>query len=55
MKRTLTRPLFRMGGSAEGITSGLYAPDINKRVNFDNGGNLESRYKEAMDFIQSKR
>jgi len=55
MNRTLRRPMFRMGGSAEGITSGLDAPDINKRVNFDNGGNLESRYKEAMDFIQSKR
>ena len=55
MNRTLRRPMFRMGGSAEGITSGLDAPDINKRVNFDNGGNLESRYNRAMDFIQSKR
>ena len=56
MNRTLRRPMFRMGGSAEGITSGLDAPDINKRQNFDEGGDdLESRYSRAMDFIQSKR
>ena len=26
MNRTLRRPMFRMGGSAEGITSGLSMP-----------------------------
>ena len=29
MNRILRRPMFRMGGSAEGITSGLDAPNIN--------------------------
>ena len=29
MNRTLRRPMFRLGGSAEGITSGLDAPNIN--------------------------
>ena len=63
MNRTLRRPMFRMGGSAEGITSGLDAPDINKRGLVDGpggysgeeGDDLESRYSRAMDFIQSKR
>ena len=60
MNRTLRRPMFRMGGSAEGITSGLDAPDINKRGLVDgpggySGDDLESRYNRAMDFIQSKR
>ena len=60
MNRTLRRPMFRMGGSAEGITSGLDAPDINKRGLVDgpgrySGDDLESRYSRAMDFIQSKR
>ena len=51
-----------MGGSAEGITSGLDAPAINKRGLVDGPGgysgeenNLESRYSRAMDFIQSKK
>ena len=26
MNRTLRRPMFKMGGAAEGITSGLQAP-----------------------------
>ncbi len=62
MNRTLRRPMFRMGGSAEGITSGLDAPAINKRGLVDGPGgysgeenNLESRYSRAMDFIQSKK
>ena len=60
MNRTLRRPMFRMGGSAEGITSGLDAADINKRGLVDgpggySGDDLESRYNRAMDFIQSKR
>ena len=62
MNRTLRRPMFRMGGSAEGITSGLDAPAINKRGLVDGPGgysgeenNFESRYSRAMDFIQSKK
>ena len=38
MNRTLRRPMFRMGGSAEGITSGLDAPAINKRGLVDGPG-----------------
>ncbi len=39
MNRTLRRPMFRTGGSAEGITSGLDVPKLNaSRQNFENGG-----------------
>ena len=38
MNRVLRRPMFRMGGSTEGITSGLDAPDINKRQPLNVGG-----------------
>ena len=57
MNRTLRRPMFRIGGSAEGITSGLDVPKLNaSRQNFENGGDdLESRYNRAMDFIKSKQ
>ena len=57
MNRTLRRPMFRMGGSAEGITSGLDMPKTNEsRENFQNGNtDMESRYNRAMDFIQSKQ
>ena len=57
MNRTLRRPMFRMGGSAEGITSGLDVPNLNaSRQNFQNGNtDLESRYNRAMDFIRSKQ
>ena len=36
MNRTLRRPMFRMGGSAEGITSGLQAPRQGYATNEDN-------------------
>ena len=57
MNRTLRRPMFRMGGSAEGITSGLDTPKLNaSRENFQNGNtDMESRYNRAMDFIKSKQ
>ena len=63
MNRTLRRPMFRMGGSAEGIISGLDAPDINNRGLVDGpggysgeeGDDLESTYNRLHDFIQSKR
>ena len=39
MNRILRRPMFRLGGSAEGITSGLDAPNINaSRRGFSMGG-----------------
>ena len=39
MNRILKRPMFRLGGSAEGITSGLDAPNINaSRRGFNTGG-----------------
>ena len=41
MNRILKRPMFRLGGSAEGITSGLDAPNINaSRQDYDNGGDV---------------
>ena len=43
MNRTLRRPMFRIGGTAEGITSGLDAPDINKRQNLNVGGGADAR------------
>ena len=57
MNRTLRRPMFRTGGSAEGITSGLDVPKLNaSRQNFEKGGDdMESRYNRAMDFIKSKQ
>jgi hypothetical protein len=57
MNRTLRRPMFRMGGNAEGITSGLDTPKLNaSRENFQNGNtDMESRYNRAMDFIKSKQ
>ena len=56
MNRTLRRPMFRIGGKAEGITSGLDAPELGKRQNFKNGNtDLESRYNRAMDFIKSQK
>jgi len=49
--------MFRMGGNAEGITSGLDTPKLNaSRENFQNGNtDMESRYNRAMDFIKSKQ
>ena len=57
MNRTLRRPMFRTGGSAEGITSGLDVPKLNaSRENFQNGNtDMESRYNRAMNFIKSKQ
>ena len=62
MNRTLRRPMFRTGGSAEGITSGLDVPKLNasKRGLVDGpggyaGDDMESRYNRAMDFIRSKQ
>ena len=49
--------MFRIGGTAEGITSGLDVPKLNaSRQNFQEGGDdMESRYNRAMDFIKSKQ
>ena len=57
MNRTLRIPMFRMGGNAEVITSGLDTPKLNaSRENFFKGGDdMESRYNRAMDFIKSKQ
>ena len=44
MNRILRRPMFRLGGSAEGITSGLDGPNINaSRQDYDNGGDVMQR------------
>ena len=50
MNRTLRRPMFRMGGSAEGITSGLDAPAINKRGLVDGPGGYSG---EVLDIYRS--
>ena len=56
MNRTLRRPMFRTGGSAEGITSGLDVPKLNaSRQNFQNGGTLTERYHKAMKEIESRK
>jgi hypothetical protein len=55
MNRTLRRPMFRIGGKAEGITSGLDAPELGKRQNFENGGTLTERYDKAMKEIESRK
>jgi len=62
MNRTLRRPMFRIGGKAEGITSGLDAPAINKRGLVDGPGGysgqedtLDSNYERVMDFYKSKK
>jgi len=56
MNRTLRRPMFRTGGSAEGITSGLDVPKLNaSRQNFQEGGTLTERYDKAMKEIESRR
>jgi len=54
--------MFRTGGSAEGITSGLDVPNLNasKRGLVDGPGgyageSMDSRYNRAMDFIRSKQ
>ena len=63
MNRTLRRPMFRMGGSAEGITSGLDAPAINKRGLVDGpggysgeeGDDFKSRYTRAAKEMEALR
>ena len=42
MNRTLKRPMFRMGGAAEGITSGLDAP----RQQYENGNRVQRLTEE---------
>ncbi len=54
MSRTLKRPMFRMGGAAEGITSGLDTP----RQQYQNGDKVQSaldttiRAQEALQKIK---
>jgi len=50
MNRILKRPMFRLGGSAEGITSGLDGPDINaSRQGYDPGGVVYPKSSEIID------
>mgnify|MGYP003657445336 CR=1 FL=1 len=48
MNRTLRRPMFRMGGTAEGITSGL-AP----RQNYQKAGDVEQNDLSKVDLSNS--
>ena len=57
MSRTLKRPMFRMGGAAEGITSGLDKP----RQQYQNGDKVQSaldttiRAQEALQKLKGER
>ena len=57
MSRTLKRPMFRMGGAAEGITSGLDKP----RQQYQNGDKVQSaldttmRAQEALEKLKGER
>ena len=57
MSRTLKRPMFRMGGAAEGITSGLDKP----RQQYANGDMVQSaldttiRAQEAIEKLKGDR
>ena len=57
MSRILTRPMFRLGGSTSGITSGLDTPKLKaSRQNFSNGGDaykdrLRNRVTAARDVL----
>ena len=57
MNRVLRRPMFRTGGSAEGITSGLDYPKLNaSRPGFFNGNTvvdpLEERFLKSRDLLK---
>ena len=53
MNRTLRRPMFRMGGSTEGITSGLDMPKTNaSRQNFKNGNSAEYKSPLGLKFTE---
>ena len=54
MNRILRRPMFRMGGSAEGITSGLDGPNINaSRQGYSFGGKTLQQMGVSQEFINS--
>ena len=56
MNRILRRPMFRTGGSAEGITSGLNYPKLTaSRPGFENGKTvdpIEERFLRSRDLIK---
>ena len=54
MNRVLRRPMFRLGGSAEGITSGLDGPNINaSRQGYSFGGKTLQQMGVSQEFINS--
>ena len=59
MNRTLRRPMFRIGGTAEGITSGLDNPQLTaSRPGYKDGETIGEEYKRtkaALDDIRPKR
>ena len=53
MNRTLRRPMFRMGGCTEGITSGLDMPKTNaSRQNFKSGKSAEYKSPLGLKFTE---
>ena len=54
MNRVLRRPMFRLGGSAEGITSGLDGPNINaSRQGYSFGGKTLQQMGVSQEFINA--
>ena len=50
MNRTLRRPMFRMGGAAEGITSGLDRKPLKQGTDpYDRAMKTTERFREDMD------
>ena len=56
MNRTLRRPMFRMGGAAEGITSGLDRKPLSKGTDpYDRAMKTTERYETDMDKFRGER
>ena len=50
MNRTLRRPMFKMGGAAEGITSGLDRKPLKQGTDpYDRALKMTDRYEQDMD------
>ena len=56
MNRTLRRPMFRMGGAAEGITSGLDRKPLKQGTDpYDRALKMTDRYKADMDKFRGEQ
>ena len=56
MNRTLRRPMFRMGGAAEGITSGLDRKPLKQGTDpYDRAMKIKERYESDMDRFRGEQ